>query len=380
MKTLMTAGAALLMSTTLVQAVGLDRSNQNVGVLFEETGATGSYVELSYGMIMPSVDGTDVLAFGGRDSGNVAEDFNQIGLGFKQQYTDAFSASFILDQPYGANIAYPTGNSLALGGTKAELDSEAISMIGRYEMGNGFSVHGGLRVQTISADITLGGGAYGGAPPAGLTGYNVSLAEDTQVGYVVGAAYERPDIALRVALTYFSEIDHTFDVRENFSPGVTSQTNVTTPQAINLDFQSGVAADTLVFGSIRWADYDEVLLSPAVFNRSTGGASLTNIETNFSYSIGVGRRFTDNFSGSLSLGYDASGADDLVSPLAPTNGNFSVAVGGAYTFDTGIELSGGIRYVMIGDAQPETGTPDIARASFTDNDAVGLGLKIAYAF
>lgn len=373
MKQFFTAGAALLMTTSMAQAVGLDRSNQNIGVIFEGTGATGSYVELSYSHVMPNVDGNDVALFGGRASGSVANAYNGAALGFKHQYSDAFSAAVIFDQPYGADTSYPVGSSVALGGTSATLDSESVTVIGRYDMNNGFSVHGGVRAQTLSADIMLGGAAYGG-----LNGYNVNLDEDTAAGYLVGAAYERPDIALRVALTYFSEIEHTFDTRENIVPGVT-QTDVTTPQAVNLDFQTGVAPGTLVFGNIRWADYDEVLLSPVGFATATNGDSLTNIESNFSYNLGVGRQFTDNFAAQISVGYETSG-DDLVSPLAPTNGNYSVSLGGAYTFENGIELSGGVRYVVLGDAMPETGTPDVARANFTDNDAVAIGLKVAYAF
>jgi long-chain fatty acid transport protein len=367
MKKITTAGTILLMTTSMVQALGLDRSAQNIGVIFEDA---DNYVELSFGSISPSASGVDVATVA---TGNVAQDYTRIGLAFKHQYTDHFSAALIIDQPYGADILYPTASPV-LGTTAADLNSMAYSVIGRYELDNGFSLHGGVRAQTIDANITLGGAAYGG-----LNGYNVDIGEDTELGYLVGAAYERPDIALRVALTYFTAIDHSFDTQENINPGVTTQTNVTTPQAVNLDFQTGVAADTLVFGSIRWADYSQVVVSPVTFAALTGGASLTDIDSGYSYNIGVGRRFTDAFSGSLSFGYEATG-DDLVSPLEPTNGIYSVALGGAYTMDNGFEISGGVRYIVLGDATPETGTPDVARASFTDNSAVAIGLKLAYSF
>lgn len=367
MKNLTTAGAILLMTTSMVQALGLDRSGQNIGVIFEEA---DNYVELTFGSISPSASGTDIA---GVATGNVTQDFTQMGLAFKQQYARQFSAAFIVDQPYGADILYPAASPV-LGLTAADLNSVAYSVIGRYKLDNGFSVHGGLRMQTLDANITLGGAAYGG-----LNGYNVDLGEDTELGYLFGAAYERPDIALRVALTYFNAVDHSFDTQENINPGVTTQTNVTSPQAVNLDFQTGVAANTLVFGSVRWADYSQVIVSPATFSTVTGGASLTDIDSGFAYNIGVGRRFSDAFSASLSVGYEPTG-DDLVSPLAPTNGNYSVALGGAYTMDNGFEISGGVRYIVLGDASPETGTPDVARASFTDNDAIAVGLKLAYSF
>ncbi len=45
-----------------------------------------------------------------------------------------------------------------------------------------------------------------------------------------------------------------------------------------------------------------------------------------------------------------------------------------------ISPSGGARYTWLGDADPETGTPDVARANFTDNTALSLGLRIGYDF
>ncbi len=56
-----------------------------------------------------------------------------------------------------------------------------------------------------------------------------------------------------------------------------------------------------------------------------------------------------------------------------------MTVGGAYSFDDWT-ISGGVSYVWLGDAQPETGTPDMARAEMTDNSAVGVGLQVAYRY
>ncbi len=368
MKRTLTSAIALTFAASGAYAIGLDRSGQDIGVIFEE----GTYAQLSYGYVMPSVDGNDVAAFGGGATGNAAGDYSQFALGFKHQVNENVSLALIFDEPYGADISYPTGESVALGGTQAMLDSSAISLIGRYEFGNGFSIHGGARIQSVSAEITLDGAAYGP-----LAGYNVVLDDSTEVGYLIGAAYEIPDIALRVALTYFSEVDYSFTTTENGAPSL--DTDVTAPQAVNLDFQTGIAPDTLLFGQIRWADYEKVILSPAGFAAATGGASLTDIETGFGYTVGVGRRFSDSFAGQISIGYEPEGEDSLVSPLSPTNGNFSIGVGGAYSFDNW-EVSGGVRYVWVGDADPETGTPDTARAEFTDNNVVAVGFQVAYTY
>ncbi len=45
---------------------------------------------------------------------------------------------------------------------------------------------------------------------------------DYQWGYVAGVACERPDIALRVALTCNSEITHELNANESLAPGPTA--------------------------------------------------------------------------------------------------------------------------------------------------------------
>ncbi|MDX8352023.1 OmpP1/FadL family transporter [Cognatiyoonia sp. IB215182] len=373
MKQALTAGAALLLTTSLAHAVGLDRSGQPIGIIFEEGGETGAYAEFSFGYVMPEVDGEDVAAFGGSETGNVAEDYSVLGFGYKRDINDQFSIAVIVDEPYGADIVYPTGDSVALGGTEAILDSVAVTGLLRYKIDDNISVYGGLRAQSIEGSVTLDGLAYGGPPPGGVSGYNVDLDRDTGFGYTLGAAYEIPDIALRVALTYISEIEHEFGTTDTF--GSTEDTEVTTPQAVNLDFQTGIAADTLLFGSVRWAEYSVVIVEPENFPLG----SLTDIEDGFGYTLGIGRRFTDEFSGSVSIGFEPEGDSDLVSPLSPTNGNFSIGVAGEYEVDN-VTLAAGVRYIMPGDASAETGTPDTARSDFEDNSAIGVGFKIGYNF
>ena len=364
MKKIITVSAALALTTTAATAGDLERSGQNITAIFED----GSYAEFSFGAINPSVLGTDKPPFGNSNTGNVAQDYNQVGFAYKMDINPKASFALIFDQPYGADVDYPTDGSDALGGTKAYLNSKTVTALARSRINNTYSVHGGLRAETINGNITLDGGAYGP-----LAGYNVQLDGDTAYGYSVGGAFERNDIALRIAVTYHSSIEHNFDTKENGTQS--STTTVNTPQAANLDFQSGVAADTIVFGSVRWADYSELKVSPAAFSSLTGGASLTNIEDSLSYKIGVGRKFSDAFSGSLSVGYQVAADSDLVSPLAPTNGSYSVALGGKYTVDS-ISFSGGVRYTILGDAQ----TSGSDRAAFSNNSAVAIGLKVGYNY
>ena len=362
MKNILTTGAALLLTTSLAHAVGLDRSGQPIGIIFEE----GSYAEFSFGYVMPELEGTDDAAFLSMETGNVAEDYGVLGFGYKRDINDQMSFAVIVDEPYGADITYPTGSSIALGGTAATVDSLAVTGLLRYKIDENISVYGGLRAQSLEASVTLDGAAYGP-----LAGYNVDFDRHVGYGYTLGAAYEIPDIALRVALTYTSEIEHELGTSDTF--GSTADTLVTTPQAVNLDFQSGIAADTLLFGSVRWAEYSVVLVEPENFP----AGSLTDLSDGVAYSIGVGRRINDAFSASISAGFEPEGDSDLVSPLAPTNGNYSIALGGQYTMND-VTLSGGVRYIVPGDASAQTAST--ARANFTDGSAIAVGFKVGYNF
>ena len=368
---LMTSAATVALAGT-AQAGGIDRSGQGLGPLFED----GRYLELSFGHVSPSIDGRDVA---GQPTGGVVGNYTQWSLAYKYDVNDKLSFALIVDKPFGADVSYPVNTVTVpladvLDGTSAKAATTAVTGILRYKFDGGFSVHGGLRAQRAEGEITLNGAAYGGPPPGGLSGYNVKLASDVAPGYLVGVAYEKPEIALRVALTYNSAITHKFDTTQNFAAGV-SITEVELPQSVNLDFQSGVAKDTLVFGQIRWVDWSSFLIDPVGFP----GNGLVELEDTTTYTLGVGRRFNDKWAGSISVNYEPGGSDDLVSPLAPTNGRKGVTVGVAYT-EGNMKISMGINYTKVGDARPETGTPDTARASMTDNDVLGVGVKVGWQF
>lgn len=363
------ATMALVLISSSAFALGLDRTNQDITAIFEP----GGYAALGFGSTTPNLTGVDTQ---GNGIANVGNPFTIGALSFKMDVNDHISLGLIVDQPFGADVTYAGDPATTrLGGTEAVLNSTTVTALGRYLFNDRFSVHAGLRYQELQGHVTLAGQAY-----SILSGYNVDLENGQGTGYLIGAAYAIPAIALRVALTYNSAIMNRFDTTETSIFGTTeSTTDVSSPEAWNLDFQTGIAADTLIFGQIRYAMWSQTVLSPDSFNGITGGASITDIEDGTSVSIGIGRKFTDAFSGSIALGYEPEMKDDLVSPLTPTNGYTSITLGGKYTMDN-IELSGGVRYTRLGDARAEVGTPDLEQARFTNSDAVSVGVSVAYRF
>lgn len=374
--------AALLASTVSADAVGLDRSGQRIGVLFE----TGNHAELTFGFTNPTISGNALPFAGGAATGNVASVFRTLSGGFKYDLDEKLSVAVVGDEPFGADTIYPGGLATSiLGGTGATVDSYAITALARYKLDSNWSVHGGLRYQEVSALVTLGGFAFNaGTPPgtqSGVNGFVGEFGSDGDLGYVIGAAYEIPEIALRVAVTYNSSTSHDLPTRESIQgqqisvPGAT--TRVDTPESLNIAFQSGVAEDTLVFGSIRYARYSDTVVSPAGFTGFTGNP-LTDLEDGFDFDIGIGRRFSEKWSGSVSVGFSTVGDDNIVSPLAPTNGSRFIAVGGKYDVNESFAISGGVRLTDLGSAlSSPAGNPV---AEFDDNSAVSVGLKLAYKF
>lgn len=383
MKKTLATTTALTLCAASAHAVGLDRSGQRIGILFE----TGNHLEFSAGYADPTLEGNALAVFGGGASGNVAGGFSIFSLGFKGDINDKLSYAVIGDEPYGSDIFYPNNPATSiLGGTGATVDSVALTALLRYKFSERWSVHGGLRYQEVDSVVTLGGLAFNSPAtpfvPSGVNGYRAVFDSDGDVGVVIGGAFEIPDIALRVAVTYNSGTTHDLPTTETIRgtqisiPGATSE--VDTPESLNIAFQTGIAPDTLLFGALRYARYSDTVLLADGFSSLTGGTPLTDLEDGLDFELGVGRRFSDKWSGSVSAGFSTVGDDDLISPLAPNNGSQFIAVGAKYDVNDKFAISGGVRYTSLGDATSAPGGNGVAR--FEGNSAVSAGLRFAFKF
>ena len=365
MKTILAGASLLALGTTAAVAGGVERAVTSPAQLFEK----GNYAELSFGSVSPSVSGTQVAPFilpAGGSSGDVADRFNLFSLGVKTAVNDRIDVAVVLDQPIGAGVDYSSPSYLyGVGpGSHAEIDSKALTAMLRYRLDGGFSVYGGLKLEEVSGKVSF------------FDGYRMSTSKETDLGYLLGVAYEKPEIALRVALTYLSDITHNFDANEN---GVVTQFETTVPQTVSLEFQSGIAKDTLVFGSVRWREWSNFDITPKLYEVIYGGEALVSYrKDSVTYTLGLGHKFTENWSAAMSYTHEGK-RGGFSGNLGPTDGLDSLGLGVTYTKDN-IKVTAGVSYSHLGNTMTRLPRTNAQFSDFRDNHAVGFGLKVGYAF
>lgn len=379
-----TAACAALLASTAVAQADISRTDQSVRLMFENVGPSGNYVELSFGSVRPKAGATGIE--------NPLTNYQLPGFGFLHRYNENVSVGLIYDTPFGAAVQYAPAPGIFNGGG-ATVNTRALTLIGRYEFGNGVSAHAGIRALRGDGEInTFFGNPFSAPHPlAGIPAFpaNLTASSKTGYGFLVGGAYEIPEIALRVALTYNSPIKLAFDATEATNPALAAPASrpfdVTFPKSYNLEFQSGVAADTLVFGSVRyqyWDGFNLTVPNSVVPGQTATGAQYVGFTSNSTtYNLGVGRRFSENWSASASYTFRPAGTKPSDSSLAPTTGLRSLSLGAQYTQDA-MTISGGLTYGVPG-SQIVLNPRAVAtngQVSFDNNNVVGLGLRVGFRF
>lgn len=369
MKKILMTASALALGATAATAGGIERSSQSVGILFEK----GNYAELNFGGFSPDVNGS--VDKGAVPSQDMTGGFGTYSLGYKRALNDKIDFALVLENAIGANVGYPTGTGYPIAGSTAEVENMSLTAMMRYKMPQNFSAIGGVRALRTSGVVSL--------PAVGA--YSLSSSTETDFGYLVGVAWEKPEIAARVALTYNSKITHDFDADETslYTGGTTRDTvfSTTVPESVNLEFQTGVAKDTLVFGSVRWVHWKQFRIAPthytsAPIDGGMGQDPLVAYKSNTTtYSLGVGRKFSDQWSGAVVLGYEGA-SDERTGQLGPTDGFRSIALAGTYQATENVKVTLGVRYVDIGDAT--TNSP--VNGDFSGNSGWGAGMRVGISF
>ena len=368
-------------------AAAMDRTGQSISAFLQP----GNYAEAGLSVLDADVSGTDK---NGVNTGDMAASYHSASAALKIQATDNISVGLLFDQPFGAKAEYGLNSAnFANGeGTSAEVTTENLTLLVGFQPNANWNFYAGPVWQQAKGEVHLRSfgtagtnGAYG---PLGYGKYNANMKNDDAWGWAAGVAYQIPEIALKASLTYRSEIKHELKSNEDTIAniaigGVDGITEVTTPQSVNLDLQTGIMENTVAFANVRWVNWDGFSITPPMFKQATAATipNATLVEYNkdqWTINAGVGRKFTEKWSGTVSVGWD-SGAGDPVTTLGPTEGYWSLGLGAQFSPAANYFIQGGVKYFWLGDADGLTASSPY-EGSFKDNHAIGYGMKIGYKF
>lgn len=348
---------------------GWEASRLDSSFMYQE----GSYAEVGTSSIDYDVNATTQAG----QKHKMAKDQTRTNLSFKTEYenfdvglTSYMSGAIQLD----GQSAHAAGCSLAALALcsvvpTADVTVNSLALLARYRINENMSVLGGLNRYEVSD-----------AKVQSLTGYYVVNGDE--LAPIAGAAYENKAIALRVELLLQVETDVTLDAKSSLSPlaattAVTGATMVI-PQTLTLNFQSGIAEDTLLFGSVHKADWETAQISiPANATNGPVAAIGSDFANRTAYSIGIGRKLNESISLLGSYSMEDGGGATSSDPFTLTDGNQTLGVGARYTRDN-MTISGGYSYTSVGDVTMTHSTG--LSATYADNNVTGLGLKISFSF
>jgi long-chain fatty acid transport protein len=364
---LLAAAVAGLLPPQDTRAAGIERAVPSMLPLFRG----GTYGEANVANVRPRLRGEGAPAVGlDGTTTDLFDDYTRVALALKGNLTRQTSFLLSLDQPWGANTNYGQGSfpppPAPYGGTVAELNSTALTATLAHDVTPAVKVWGGMRAQRADARAAI----------PFIADYTIETNKDWGVGYLIGAGYQIPDIALAFALTYHSGIEHAFSTTEtSTAPGLETlagSAGFETPQSVTLEFRTGVADDTLLFGSIRWVDWSKFAIEPPAYVAITN-EPLVDYETDWwTYTLGVGRRINDTWAVAVQASYEPQAGATLTT-LGPIDG--LKTVGGSLTYTSGpLELTGGISYGWIGDTSNAFGT------RYEGGTVAAAGLRIGYSF
>ncbi|MDV2860393.1 outer membrane protein transport protein [Psychrobacter sp. CAM01] len=400
LKTLAVAVAALSVAS-VASAAGLDRSGQDITAFLQD----GTYAESVYTYIDADVSGKDSS---GNKIDDIAESYDFFRYGVKTDINDTFSIGILYDEPFGAAADYSGNNNFVDQnplsprngeGTNVEVRTESITGILGAKLGENknLQVYGGPVAQRVKADVKLRGTAYIAA-----NGYTTHISPDQDYGWIAGMAYSKPEIALKAALTYRSEIEHSAKAAESYpvvdsgaipdpivsALGLSStrsdSIDITTPESVNFDFQTGINPTTLATAKVRWVPWSDFAIVPSLYNdvskvatQDDKGLALVSYDKDqWQVELGLAKRLAPKFAVSGTVGWD-SGAGNPVTSLGPIEGYYSVGLGGKYDITENWAVSAGGKYLRFGDADGQIPTKQVV-SKFEDNDGFALGVKLSY--
>lgn len=390
MKNLISISATLALLTTPVFSGGWEASKLSTSYLYQD----GNYSEFSILPLEfdvgaqiqhPLAPKSKISNDQKRLSSALKLDYGKLDIGLSRYQSgflqfDGQSASL-----EGCNPADATTLPLCSVVPTGDATWNSTVLLARYEMDENYSIFGGFNRYTLSEGSVTTLAAH----------YKVETTSSSVS--VVGGAYERSDIALRVEAIY--QPNKRVDVPTSSSLSAliptTPVTNAyyTIPETLTINLQSGIAEGTLLYGTIHQANWGDAQIDiPANsngINPFTGAAdaAVSAVGSSFAdrthYTIGIGRKISENLALSLSYGTEDGSGPTNDDPFTFRNGTDTYSVAARYSMDN-LTVSAGYTYTNAGDVkivhEAAPGVPSGLTANYTDNNVSGFGIRLGFTF
>lgn len=434
--------SAAIVAATPAMAGGFDNSSRSFDIIYGDNNViTTSYGQTSAPMkakIQQEAGSSSVV-----NSGEIVDDFKRPQLGVRYHLAENITCATQYEIPFKAGVAYnddslayvDSQNSAKSAPISTSYDSKSLTVACGYDLAlskGSMKFFGGPKIQEINGSFDEDITPFNSAANDNLI---VELDGGTEVGYILGLAYEIPEIALRASILYHSQIDYTgTGTNKTFLPlsqlsalganlpdqivTTDARTKTFTPQTVELGLQSGIAENTLAFLKLRWSEYSKLtslnikgdesvqvldgsgnpnatlgqLNQVAKANGITSLDELINPEVDMfsndtlDYSFGLGHRLSDkltlgtSFSGSVKMGGKSSdtpvGADSTSLRL-PGDTSHTISIGGEYAVIPKLKVSGGLGYTFVDEYRVETVSGSY-RAEFSKTEATSFQLGLTY--
>ena len=393
MKKIIKIGLLTSLASTPVFSGGWEASRLSTSHLYED----GNYAEFSILPLSYGVGAT--IQYPGAPKHKVLSDQTRTALAAKINFgkldigVSSFMSGALLFEGQtngnltGCNPAVSETLPLCSVSPSANVKIGSTTLLARYEIDENYSVFGGLNKYSLNDGDNV----------TTLSGYYEIDAADKTLP-TVGAAYERSDIALRVELIYQPEDSVQVTTGSSLSKLIpttpVSGASIAFPETTTLNFQSGIAEDTLLYGAIhqgKWSTAQIIVpANPNAINPVTGAAdaAVSAIGSSFDdkvhYSIGVGRKLSDALALSISYGREDGGGAVTSDPFTFRNGYDTYSLSARYTVSENLTVSAGYTYTTAGDVkivhEAAPGVPSGLTLDYTNNSVSGFGIKIGCTF
>lgn len=383
---------------TQVFSAAIETSNQSIASFLEPN----NYLEFSTAIVDANVSGNiyrpeaeDLSTLTEVATPNFVRRYVLFNTGLKLQLHPNWSLGFIYDQPFGTNVDYtfdpiPSSPSNLINATQFKLDTKNLSSLLGYQPNPFLNFYAGLSYQTLSTQVKISGQSSGL-----LIDYHGDIQKNSAHGWLVGMSYQIPEYALKTSLTYRAKIrhKHPFNEQTTTTPTIPllnlssdQNTTIETPQSINLEFQSGITAHNLIYGSLRWVNWQNFkIASPLISSSSSGPVMLVDYQKDqWATTLGMAHVFSDKWTSTIDIGRD-NGIGNPASTLSPSNGFYSLGLGSFYQIHSNLFIAGGVKYFKLNKAkvqQDSNGSGSLFKplSSVNNNHALAYGIKMGYRF